>query len=41
LTLVLAATCRAVTAETPLGDITFTADGAHSYPAWLQAEIAS
>jgi hypothetical protein len=37
---VLAATCRAVVADTPLGDIAFAAAGAHSYPAWLLAETA-
>ncbi|NNC92532.1 MAG: hypothetical protein HKN80_08555 [Acidimicrobiia bacterium] len=35
---VLAATGQAVVADTPLGDITFTARGTHSYPAWLQLE---
>lgn len=35
---VLAAASHAVVADTPLGDITFTARGTHSYPAWLQAE---
>jgi len=35
---VLAATSHAVVADTPLGDITFTVRGTHSYPAWLQAE---
>ena len=38
---VLAATCRAVVADTPLGDIAFAAAGAHSYPAWLQSEMAA
>ncbi|NNF89629.1 MAG: hypothetical protein HKM97_13970 [Acidimicrobiia bacterium] len=38
---VLAATCRAVVADTPLGDIAFGAAGAHSYPAWLQEPAAS
>lgn len=32
---VLAATCRAVVADTPLGDIEFTTGVPHSYPAWL------
>ena len=37
----LAATCRAVVADTPLGGIMFPAGVAHSYPAWLQRELTA
>jgi hypothetical protein len=40
LTAVLIATCRAVVADTPLGELAFGSEGAHSYPAWLRAETA-
>jgi hypothetical protein len=36
----LMATCRAVVADTPVDGITFEPDGPHSYPAWLQTELA-
>ncbi len=32
---VLEATCQAVVADTPLGDLAFTAGDTHSYPSWL------
>jgi hypothetical protein len=38
---VLAVTCRAVVADTPLGEIAFATGGPHSYPAWLQREAAA
>lgn len=40
LTAVLTVTCRAVVADTPLGEVAFTSQGAHNYPAWLRAEPA-
>jgi hypothetical protein len=37
---VLTATCRALEADTPLGDITFSVHDSHSYPSWLLRERA-
>jgi hypothetical protein len=38
---VLTATCRALEADTPLGDITFGVRDSHSYPSWLLREQAA
>jgi len=38
---VLTATCRAVEADTPLGQLSFVARDSHSYPSWLLVEGAA